>query len=167
IERERVIEPSTSAWSPPIVLKKNDGSTYFCIHYRKLNAITTKDSYPLPRMDDTLDAMAGSTWFPTLDLKSGYWQEEMDPVDEEKTAFTAELGLWKFTIMPFGLCNAPATFECLIERVLDGLPWLCLLYLDGILIHAKTFQIELDHLRIKKGTIGPGLSLSRSPLYFG
>ena len=107
-----LIEPSTSPWASPIVLtKKKDGSWRFCVDYRKLNDVTRKDSYPLPRIDDTLDRLAGMQWFSTLDLKSGYWQVEMEPQDKEKTTFTTGSGLWQFTVMAFGLCNAPATFE--------------------------------------------------------
>ncbi|GBN76428.1 Transposon Ty3-G Gag-Pol polyprotein [Araneus ventricosus] len=92
-----IIEESSGPWASPIVLvKKKDGSTRFCVDYRKLNEITIKDSYPLPRIDDTLDALNGSQWFSTLDLKSGYWQVEIQPEDKEKTAFTTGQGLWQF-----------------------------------------------------------------------
>ncbi|GBO33839.1 Transposon Ty3-G Gag-Pol polyprotein, partial [Araneus ventricosus] len=92
-----IIEESSGPWASPIALvKKKDGSTRFCVDYRKLNEITIKDSYPLPRIDDTLDALNGSQWFSTLDLKSGYWQVEIRPEDKEKTAFTTGQGLWQF-----------------------------------------------------------------------
>ncbi|GBL81093.1 Transposon Ty3-I Gag-Pol polyprotein, partial [Araneus ventricosus] len=90
-----IIEESSGTWASPIVLvKKKDGSTRFCVDYRKLNEITIKNSYPLPRIDDTLDALKGSQWFSTLDMKSGYWQVEIQPEDKEKTAFTTGQGLW-------------------------------------------------------------------------
>lgn len=140
--RQDIIEPSYSPWSSPVVLvKKKNGATRFCIDYRKLNNITTKDSFPLPRIDDTLDATSGSKWFSTLDLQSGYWQIEMNPRDKPKTAFVTSHGLWQFKVMPFGLCNAPATFERLMTKALAGLPLsMCLIYLDDILVHAKTFE---------------------------
>ncbi|GBN83820.1 Retrovirus-related Pol polyprotein from transposon 297 [Araneus ventricosus] len=144
-----IIEESSGPWSSPIVLvKKKDGSTRFCVDYRKLNEITIKDSYPLPRIDDTLDALNGSQWFSTLDLKSGYWQVEIQPEDKEKTAFTTGQGLWRFKVMPFGLCNAPATFERLMETVLRGLTSeACLVYLDDIIIVGRTFQEHLNNIR--------------------
>ena len=147
--KQGVIEPSTSPWASPIVLvRKKDGTTRFCVDYRKLNSVTRKDSYPLPRIDDTLESLAGAKWFSTLDLKSGYWQVELDAQDKEKSAFTTGSGLWQFQVMPFGLCNAPATFERLMEQVLVALPLtVCLVYLDDILVPGRTFDEELANLR--------------------
>ncbi|CAB4020150.1 Retrovirus-related Pol poly from transposon [Paramuricea clavata] len=144
-----VIERSQSPWTSPIVLvKKKDGSKGFCVDYRRLNKVTKRDSYPLPRVDTTLDAINGSRWFSTLDLKSGYWQVRMEESDKEKTAFTAGEGLWQFIVMPFGLSNTPATFERLMERVLQELLWtVCLIYLDDVIVHARTLAIQFSNLR--------------------
>ena len=140
-----VIKPSKSSWASPVVLvTKKDGSIRLCIDYRKVNSLTLKDSYPLPRIDDSIDTLRGSKWFSTLDLASGYWQVPMHPKDVEKTGFTTPYGLYQFRVMPFGLANAPATFERMMERVLAGLHWeICLIYLDDVIIFSETFE---DHL---------------------
>ena len=149
MRRQGIIEPSTSPWASPVVLvRKKDGGTRFCIDYRKLNANTRKDSYPLPRIDATLEALAGAEWFSSLDLLSGYWQVEMDEESKEKTAFSTGRGLCQFRVMPFGLCNAPATFERLMEQVLAGLPLsTCLVYLDDILVPGCTFEEQIHNLQ--------------------
>ena len=144
-----VIAPSSSPWASPVVLvSKKDGSTRFCVDYRKLNAITKLDVYPLPRIDDSLDLLAGTQYFTSLDLASGYWQVGMEESSQEKTAFTTHRGLYEFQVMPFGLCNAPATFQRLMEGVLkDLVQRKCLIYLDDILVIGRTFAEHLANLR--------------------
>ena len=144
------IEPSDSPWSALVVLvTKKDGGTQFCVDYRRLNLATVKDAYPLPRIDDILDMLAGKRWFSTLDLSSGYWQVSLSPEARCKTAFATHLGLFQFKVMPFGLCNAPATFERLMDQVLQGLRWSrCLVYLDDIISFGTTFEDALDNLTL-------------------
>ena len=149
LEAQGVVERSNSPWSAAVVLvKKKDGTKRFCVDYRALNNVTVKDSYPLPRIDDTLDALVGATWFSTLDLKSGYHQVEMAEEDKPKTAFSFGQGLWQFNVLPFGLCNAPSCFERLMERVVDGLQWkTALVYIDDVIVFGNTFEEELWRLR--------------------
>ncbi|XP_022110685.1 uncharacterized protein LOC110990141 [Acanthaster planci] len=146
--QEGIIEPSDSPWASNVVLvEKKDGTKRFCVDYRRLNAITIKDSYPIPRIDDSLDSLAGSKWFSTLDLASGYWQVELDQEAKQKSAFVVRGGLYSWRVMPFGLCNAPSTFERLMERVLEGLHWETLLvYLDDVIVFAHTVEEELSRL---------------------
>lgn len=146
--KRNVIEESTSPWSSPVVLaKKKDGTTRFCVDYRKLNDVTVKDAYPLPRIDDSIDQLSGVKWFSTLDLNSGYWQVGMTPDDRSKTAFVTRRGLYQFKVMPFGLCNAPATFERLMETVLRNLQWrICLVYLDDIIVVGKSIEDMIQNL---------------------
>ena len=138
--KQGVIRPSTSPWSFPVVLvRKKDGSWRFCVDYRKVNSVTHRDAYPLPRIDATLDSLAGSKFFTTLDLASGYWQVELNEEGRGKTAFSIPSGHFEFNVMPFGLTNAPATFQRLMQCVLAGLtPSECLIYLDDIIVFGKT-----------------------------
>ena len=150
MQSQGVIEPSHSPWASPVVMvRKKDGSLRFCIDYRKLNEVTRKDSYPLPRVDDLLDSLSDAQWFSTLDLRSGYWQVEVDPRDREKTAFSTPRGLFQFRVMPFGLCNAPSTFQRLMELVLAGLSWeVCLAYLDDVVVFGRTWEEHLQRLKM-------------------
>ena len=102
----------------------------------------------LPRIDDTLDTLAICKCFPTLDLKSGYWQVQVDPQHREKTAFCTHEGLFQFNVMPFGLCNAPATFQWLMDMVLTGLQWnSCIVYIDHTIVVGRTFEERLCNLK--------------------
>jgi len=113
---------SRSSWASPIVMvQKKDQIYRLCVDYRILNERTIKDAYPLPRIQDTLDTLSMAKWFSTLDLASGYWQVELTPRAQEATAFCSRKGLFEWNVMPFGLCNAPATFQRLMDRVLAGL----------------------------------------------
>ncbi|CAG2223353.1 Transposon Ty3-G Gag-Pol polyprotein,Transposon Ty3-I Gag-Pol polyprotein [Mytilus edulis] len=130
-------------WSAPIVLvQKKDSSWRLCVDYRKLNDRTIKDAYPIPRIEDNLDALNGSKWFSSLDLDMAYHQIPMKLCDKEKTAFATPMGgLYQYTAMPFGLCNAASTFQRIIESALHGLQWhIEVLYLDDIIVIGKTFN---------------------------
>ena len=165
-----LIQPSHSPWSAPVVLvKKKDGSTRFCVDYRKLNSVTRKDSYPIPRVDDALDALAGAKYFSTLDLRSGYHQVEMDKTSQQYTAFATASGLYEFCVLPFGLCNAPSTFQRLMHQVLHGLDWnICLIYLDDIIIFSRTFEEHLSRLRLVLDRLRAAkLTLNPSKCFFG
>ncbi|GBM06550.1 Retrovirus-related Pol polyprotein from transposon 17.6, partial [Araneus ventricosus] len=168
--KEDVIQPSDSPWSSPVVLvRKKNGEWRFCVDYRRLNKITKKDVYPLPRIDDALDCLAGAKIFSMMDLKSGYWQIEVDDKDREKTAFVTSDGLYEFKVMPFGLCNAPATFERMMDTVLRGLKWnICLCYLDDIIVYAPNFQEHKRRLRkVLKCIQEAGLTLNSNKCSFG
>ncbi|KRZ65622.1 Retrovirus-related Pol polyprotein from transposon 17.6, partial [Trichinella papuae] len=157
-----VIEPANSPWSAPIVIvRKKDGSPRFCVDFRRLNDVTIKDAHPLPRIDDTLEALSGARWFSTLDFSSGYWQIPVDEADRPKTAFSTPFGLYQFRVMPFGLCNAPATFQRLMDVALRGLTWSsCLAYLDDIIVFGRTAQEHTDRLeRVLQRIAETGLKL--------
>ncbi|XP_038154197.1 uncharacterized protein LOC119791901 [Cyprinodon tularosa] len=143
-----VITPSSSGWASPVVLvRKKDGGVRWCVDYRHLNSLTTKDAYPLPKIEECLDVLGGATVFSTLDLQSGYWQIAVDERDRGKTAFITKYGLYEYTRMPFGLCNAPGTFQRAMEFALRGLQWdTLLIYLDDIIILGKDVEESLDRL---------------------
>ena len=148
--RDGVIRPSSSPWASPVVMvKKKDGSMRFCVDFRQMNDATIKDAHPLPRIDDTLESLYGAQYFTTLDLKSGYWQVPITEEDKEKTAFRTSSGqLYEFNQLPFGLCNAPATFSRLMDRTLAGLAWnICLYYLDDIIVFSSTWAEHIQRLK--------------------
>ena len=143
------IEPSKSPWSSPVLLvPKKDGGWRMCVDYRKLNAVTKKVSYPIPRTEDTFDYLLQAQWFSKMDAASGFWQVPMENSSKEKTAMITPDGVFHWKVMPFGLCNAPATFQRLMDVVLTGLKWKeCLVYLDDVLVFSKDWQEHLVHLR--------------------
>ena len=143
-----VIQPSSSPWASPIVVvKKKSGEIRLCCDYRRLNSVTRKDSFPLPRIDECLDALGGAKYFTTLDLASGYHQVAMADSDKAKTAFTCPFGLYEYSRMPFGLCNAPATFQRLMNASMhDFIFRILLVYLDDLLVYDGTFESHLKSL---------------------
>ncbi len=147
--KENIIEPSRSPWASPVLLvKKKDGTIRFCVDYRKLNLVTIKDVYPLPRIDDSLAVLSSGRFFSTLDLISGYHQIPMAEESKDKTAFITPNGLFQFRVMPFGLTNAPATFQRFMDAILAGYKWRTLLvYMDDICVFSENFDQHLLDLK--------------------
>ena len=145
-----IIEPVTdSPWGFPIVLiKKPDGKWRFCVDFRKLNAVTQTSSYPIPLMSELLDCFNGAKYFSSMDLASGYWQIRMDPNSMDKATFVSKWGAFRFRVMPFGLKNAPATFQSMMDKIFHDLQWksVCV-YFDDIFVFSTTFADHLKHLR--------------------
>jgi hypothetical protein len=131
-----------------VVVKKKNGKFRFCVNYKPLNDITKKDNYPLPRIDEILDALQDAQWFTTLDLVSGYWQIKVKKEDQEKTTFITKFGTYEFKVMPFGLCNTSATFQRTIDKVLQGIKdKFVLIYLDDVIIFSKMFEEHIQHVK--------------------
>ena len=143
-----VIEPSVSEWaSPPVLVRKRDGSVRWCVDYRALNKVTKKDIWPLPIVEECTDTLSGNLWFSKLDATAGYWQVPIKEEDKCKTAFLTKYGLYQFSKMSFGLCNAPSTFSRVMSLVLQGLNWkIALAFLDDVLVLGKTFDEHLNNL---------------------
>ena len=171
------IRPSQSPWCNAVVLvRKKDGTLRFCINFRRLNARTKKDAYPLPRMQETMECMVGARLFSSMDLKSGFWQVKMSEESQQYTAFTVgSLGVYEFLRMPYGLCNVPATFQRLMQNCLGELNLTyALIYLDDIIVYSKTEEDHLHRLstvfesvpgtRLKTQTIEMSLSPGRNHL---
>ena len=131
-----------------VLVPKKDGTVCFCIDFRKVNALTLKDQFPLPLISEVLDSLGSAKYFSNLDLASGYWQIRLAEKDIPKTAFVTYSGQYEFTRMPFGLCNAPGTFQRAMQVVLTGLqPQIALAYLDDILIYSSTFENHLKDIK--------------------
>lgn len=143
-----VLNESRSPWaSPAVIVIKKDGGVRFCCDYRRLNQVTFKDAYPLPRVEESLDALGNAQLFSTLDLTAGYFQVAVQESDREKTAVTTPFGLFEWTRMPFGLCNAPATFQRLMSAALGDLAFdILLIYLDDIIVFSVDFKSHCEKL---------------------
>ena len=145
------IRPSQSAWCNAVVLVwKKDGSLRFCNDFCHLNPHTKKDSYPLPRIQEALESLVGAGHFSCLDLKSGFWQIKMDEASKQYTAFTVgNLGFFECDRMLFGLCNAPATFQWLMQNCMGELNLVyCLIYLDDLIVFSRMEEAHLHQLHV-------------------
>ena len=170
MQEQEVIQPSKSPWASPVVLvKKRDGTHRFCVDYRGLNAVTKPDSFPLPRIDYLLDVLGQAKYFSSIDLA---WQIRMDCNSQEKTAFVTPQGLFEFRVMPFGLMNAPAVFQRLMQQVISSLnsdaePEFVSVYIDDILIFSRTLEDHLHHLqRVIERVVEVGLKLKPTKCRF-
>ncbi len=155
-----VIEESRSDWASPIVLvPKTDGSVRFCMDYRKVNAVSKFDAYPMPRVDELLDRLGTARFYSTRDLTKGYWQIPLSPLSKEKSAFTTPFGLHQFVTLPFGLFGATATFQRLMDKILRPHTAYAAAYLDDIIIYSQDWQRHMVHLReVLRALRGAGLT---------
>ena len=163
-----ICRPSNSPWASDVVLvKKKEGSMRFAVDYRKLNTVTKRDEYSLPNPQSIFDKLEGSKFFSKLDIASVYWTIPISPEDIEKTAFRTPRGMYEMLVMPFGLCNAPATFQRVMDRALYRVPHVES-YVDDILIFSPDFDAHLSHLReVLKHLQAAGLQLRKEKCQFG
>ena len=153
--RKGLIRPSASPWGSPVIfVDKRDGTTRLCVDYRKLNDVTIKNKYPLPKIEDLFDQLSGAHVFSKIDLRTGYHQLKVRETDIPKTAFIPRYGLYEYTVMSFGLTNAPAYFMNLMNKVfMDCLDKFVVVFIDDILIYSKSEEEHEEHLRVVLGTL--------------
>ena len=157
-----VIEPSRSPWSAPVVIAYRHGKARFCVDYRKLNAATIPDEFPIPRQSEILASLSGAQVLSSLDALSGFTQLEMAEEDVEKTAFRTHRGLFQFRRLPFGLRNGPSIFQRIMQNILAPYLWIfCLVYIDDIVVYSKSYEDHIVHLDKVLGAIErSGITLS-------
>jgi hypothetical protein len=171
--KANMIEESSSPWCSPMMIIRQvtrEGAVKyrFVIDFRKLNETTIKDSFPLHRMDQVIEALNGAIYFSVMDMARGYLQVPLAEADREKTAFIANNKLYHFKVMPLGLCNAPSTYSRLMDLVLNGLTYkYCLVYLDDTIVYSKSFDEHLRHVEeILDRIIAAGLKLRPEKCHF-
>lgn len=164
-----VIEPSTSPWGFPIVVVYRNGKPRCVIDYRKLNAETIPDEFPIPRQTEIIQSLSGAQVLSSFDALAGFTQLEMADEEKEKTAFRSHLGLWQFRRMPFGLRNGPSIFQRVMQGVLSPYLWLfTLVYIDDIVVYSKSWEEHLVHLDKVLGAIAAaGITLSPAKCFVG
>ena len=169
MERDGIIEPSTSGWASPIVLvRKKDGTLRLCVDYRKLNGVSQQDAYPMPRVDEIIDRIGKAKFITTIDLTRGYWQVPVAEGARAATAFTTLFGLFQFKVMPFGLQGAPATFQRLMDHLINGMDSFAAAYLDDIVIYSSTWEEHLAHIRaVFESLREAGLTVKSQKCQFG
>ena len=150
------------------MVEKKNGDVRFCVDFRKLNQVALFDAYPMPRVEDVLESVGPAKYISTLDLARGYWQVPLAEGAKDKTAFTTPFGLFEFTVMPFGLHNAPATFQRLMNRVLQRCQKFAQAYIDDVVVFSKTWEEHLEHLRaVLTALQQAGLTLKLPKCQFG
>ncbi|KAL6471539.1 hypothetical protein MHYP_G00201890 [Metynnis hypsauchen] len=167
---EDITEPASGPWAAPVVIVlKASGEPRICIDYRGLNQVTIKDRYPLPRVDKSLDFLARGKFISTIDLARGYWQVGVKESSRPKTVFASHCGLFQFKVLPFSLCNSPATFQRLMNTVLAGLVYTCCtVYLDNVVIASPTFEqhlLDLGQVFSRLESAGVSLKLGKCQFY--
>ena len=166
-----VIEPSRSPWSAPVVIAYRNGKPRFCVDYRKLNAVTIPDEFPIPRQSEILSSLSGAQVLSSLDALSGFTQLELDDKDVEKTAFRTHRGLFQFKRMPFGLRNGPSIFQRVMQGILAPYLWIfCLVYIDDIVVFSKSYEEHIHHLdKVLEAIEQAGITLSpnKCHLFYG
>ena len=165
-----IIQPSASPWSSPVLLvPKKDGTVRFCVDYRKLNAVTVKDRYPLPNIQEIFDSLKGSAVYSILDLKSGYWQLPVAEQDREKTAFICHKGQFEFLRTPYGVVNGPSAFQRVMSKILAPcIGKTVFVYIDDIIVYSPNREAHAHDLDVMLKLIsGFGLTLKRTKCEFG